>query len=222
MKKIILGFFCLLFISSAVAQSSKLRVLVSFDMDTTYTVLGPISTKSLNINLTGTLLKQIELLVDTASFQLKLVDFPEEFSAINNPSLSGIPKKNQLASWVKGLRKNEDFDLLLILYKPVQLIGPYSYLEGFSYGLNTSKGLIFSLNDALVFNARTMQILAATSIESESDYIAGKFELDKSLPYDNSRNIEQPIEMINKLNQDFALKVFQCLMSSKKKLNGIK
>jgi hypothetical protein len=219
MKKIILGFFCLFFLHSAGAQTGKLRVLLSFDTDSSYTLLGPISTKSVEINLTGTLLKQIELMVDTASFQLKLVDFPEEFSATNNPTLSGIPKKNQLASWVKSLRKREEFDLLLLIYKPVQLVGPYSYLEGFSYGLNTSKGLVFSLNDALVLNAKTMQILAATSIDSESDYLAGKFELDRSLPYDHSENIEGPLEMINKLNQEFALKVFQCLMSAKKKLN---
>jgi len=63
-----------------------------------------------------------------------------------------------------------------------------------------------------------MELLAATTIESEADFIAGTFVLDKNLPYEHAQNIESPVQMINKLNQDFALKVFQCLMASKKKL----
>lgn len=219
MKKIILGLFGLFFICSAFSQTSKLRVAITFDTDNTYTLMGPLSTNSLEIDLTGSLMKQIELLVDTASFQLKKVDFPEDLSAANNATLAGIPKKSLLSSWVKGLYKKERFDLLLIVYKPVQLIGPYSYLEGFSYGINTGKGIVFSMNNALVMNTKNMEILAATSLESESDFIAGTFELDKSLPLQHIRNIEKPIEMIYKVNQEFALKVFQCLMASKKKLN---
>lgn len=220
MKKIILGLFGLFFICTAFSQTSKLRVAVTFDMDNTFSLIGPLSTNSLEIDLTGSLLKQIELLVDTASFELKKVEFPEDLSAANNATLAGIPKRSLLSSWVKSLRKKEQFDLLLIVYKPVQMIGSYSYLEGFSYGMSTSKGIVFSMNNALVMSTKNMDILAATSLDSESEFIAGTFELDKSLPFQHARNIETPIEMINKVNQEFALKVFQCLMASKKKLNN--
>lgn len=218
MKKIILSFVCLFFISAAFSQTGKLRVAVAFNTDTHLSLLGPLSINSLEIDLTENMYKQIELLVDTASFQLKRVELPEELSAANNPSSTGIPKKNQLASWLKKMSKKETFDLLLILYKPIELSGPYASLEGLSYGLNTRNGVVFSLNNAVIFNIKTMEISSATSIDSENDYIAGTFNLDKTLPYANSRNIETPIEMINKLNQDFALKVFQCLQLSKKTL----
>lgn len=218
MKKIILGLCCLLFISAAFSQTGKLRVAVSFDIDTNFTLLGPLSTKSLEIDLTGTMYQQISMLVDTNSFQLVLEAFPEELSAANNPALTGIPRISNLQKWVKKLRKNESYDLLLIIYKPLRLSGKYGSLEGLSYGLNTTKGIVFSLNNALVFDIKTMKLLAATSIDSESDYIAGTFTVDKLLPNDDSKNIVVPIEMINKLNQDFALKVFQCLHASKRQL----
>lgn len=218
MKKIVLSLFCLSLINAGFAQSGKLRVAVSFDTDTTFTLLGPLSTKSLEINLTGTMYKQIEMLVDTNFFQLKREAFPQELTSANNPAITGIPKVTQMQSWVKKMRKNESYDLLLLIYKPVQMTGKYASLEGLSYGLNTSKGIAFSLNNALVFDMKTMKLLAATNIESESDYIAGIFSMDKSLPNDHSRNIETPIEMIKKLNQGFALKVFQCLQASKKNL----
>lgn len=218
MKKIVLSLLCLFFFHAAFSQTSKLRVAVAFNTDTYYSLLGPLSVKSLEIDLTDNLYKQIELISDTASFQLKKIGFPEDLSAANNPSATGIPRKSALNDWIKSMRKKETFDLLLLIYKPVQMIGTYASLEGLSYGINTTKGTVFSLNNALVFNLKTMDILAATSIESESDFIAGTFELDKNLPFDNNRNIETPIEMINKLNQDFALKVFQCLLVSKKKL----
>ena len=218
MKKIVLSLFCLCLITAGFAQSGKLRVAVSFDTDTTFTLLGPLSTKSLEINLTGTMYKQIEMLVDTNFFQLKPETFPQELTSANNPAITGIPKVTLMQSWVKKMRKNESYDLLLLIYKPVQMTGKYASLEGLSYGLSTSKGIVFSLNNALVFDMKTMKLLAATNIESESDYIAGTFTMDKSLPNDHSRNIETPIEMINKLNQDFAWKVFQCLQVSKKNL----
>lgn len=218
MKKIILSLCFLLTIHVAFSQTGKLRVAVAFDTDTNFSLLGPLSIKSLEINLTDNLYQQIELLTDTASFDVKRIAMPEELSSANNPSSTGIPKKNLLADWMKVVRKKEAFDLLLIIYKPVQMTGTYASLEGLSYGINITKGTVFSVNNALVFNLKTMEILAATSIESESDYIAGTFELDKNLPFDNSRNIETPIEMINKLNQEFAVKAFQCLLVSKKKL----
>lgn len=219
MKKIILSLFCLFCFGSVFAQTSKLRVAVSFDTDTTFTLLGPLSTKSLDINLTGILYKQIEMLVDTNSFQLMPEAFPEDLSSANDPSITGIPKKSQLMSWVKKMRKKAGYDLLLIIYKPLQTDGRYSNLSGCSYGLSISKGIAFSLNNALVFNMKTMELLAATSIESESDYVAGFFVLDKNLPSNHADNIEIPIQMINNLNQEFALKVNQCLVSSKRKLN---
>jgi len=218
MKKIILGLCFLLFISAAFSQTGKLRVAVSFDMDTNFTLLGPLSTKSLEIDLTGTMYQQIVMLMDTNSFQLVREAFPEELSAANNPALTGIPRVSDLQKWVNKLRKNASYDLLLIIYKPLKLSGKYGSLEGLSYGLNTTKGIVFSLNNALVFDMKTMKLLAATTIDSESDFIAGTFTIDKSLPNDDSKNIVEPIEMINKLNQDFALKVFQCLQASKKKL----
>jgi hypothetical protein len=217
MKKSILSIAFLLLLGLVHAQN-KLQVAVAFDMDTNFTLLGPLTTKTLEIDLTGNLYKQIELLNDTASFLLKRVDLPEEYRASNNPSMSGIPQMNLLTNWVKGVRKKQAVDLLLIVYKPVRIQGVHSTLQGFSYGINTGKNFVFSLNDALVFDVRNMKILAATSIESESDYLAGTFELDKSLPFDNQRNLETPIEMINKLQQDFALKVFQCLITSKRRL----
>lgn len=218
MKKIVLSLFCLCLINAGFAQSGKLRVAVSFDTDTTFTLLGPLSINSLEINLTGTMYKQIEMLVDTNFFQLKPEAFPQELTSANNPAITGIPRITQMQSWVKKMHKNESYDLLLLIYKPVQMTGKYASLEGLSYGLNTSKGIVFSLNNALVFDMKTMKLLAATTIESESDYIAGTFTIDKSLPNDHRQNIETPIEMINKLNQDFALKVFQCLQVSKKNL----
>lgn len=218
MKKIILSFICLFFISAAFAQTGKMRVAIAFNTDTNFSLLGPLSINSLEIDLTGNLYKQIELLTDTSSFQLKRVEFPEELSAANNPASMGIPKKSLLTSWIKKLNKKEAYDLLLIIYKPIELTGPYASLLGLSYGLNTRNGVVFSLNNALVFNTKTMQISSATSIESESDYIAGTFELDKNLPYAHRRNVETPIEMINKLNQEFALKVFQCLQIAKRKM----
>lgn len=218
MKKIILSLCCLFMVHVAFSQSGKLRVAVAFDTDTNYSLLGPLSINSLEINLTDNLYQQIELLSDTGSFTLKRIVMPEELSAANIPSSTGIPKKSLLNDWMKNVRKKETFDLLLLIYKPVQMTGPYASLEGMSYGINITKGTVFSLNNALVFNLKTMDILAATAIESESDYIAGTFELDKNLPFDNSRNIETPIEMINKLNQEFAVKAFQCLLVSKKKL----
>lgn len=222
MKKIILSLCFLFFISAAFSQTGKLRVAVSFDMDTNFTLLGPLSTKSLEINLTGTMYKQIEILVDTNSFQLIPEAFPEELTSANNPAMTGIPKVSEMQNWVNKMRKKEGYDLLLLIYKPLQLAGKYSSLEGLSYGLNTTKGIVFSLNNALVLDMKTMKLLAATNIESESDYIAGTFIMDKSLPNDDSKNIETPIEMINKLNQDFAMKVFQCLQASKKKWSGTK
>jgi hypothetical protein len=219
MKKSILSIAFLLLLGLAHAQNNKIQVAVAFDMDTNFTLLGPLTTKTLEIDLTGNLYKHIEMLNDTASFQLKRVELPEEYRASNNPSMSGIPQMNLLTSWVKGLRKKQAVDLLLIVYKPVRIQGVHSTLQGFSYGINTGKNFVFSLNDALVFDVRSMKILAATSIESESDYLAGTFELDKSLPFDNQRNLETPIEMINKLQQDFALKVFQCMLVSKRRLS---
>lgn len=218
MKKIILNLICLFLIGSATAQNGKLRVAVAFSTDTNFSLLSPLTTNSLEINLQGNLYKQIDLLTDTANFLLKKVDFPEELSGCNNPSYSGIPKLSLLTSWVKEVQKKNPFDFLLLIYKPIQMSGPYASLEGLSYGINTSKSYVFALNNALVFNAKNMTILAGTTIESESDYIAGTFELDKNLPFSNSRNIDTPIEMINKLHQDFALKVFQCLQIAKKKL----
>ncbi len=212
--------FGLLILGFASAQTGKLSVAVAFNTDTNYTLLGPLSTKSLEVDLTGTMYKQMELLVDTASFVLDRVAVPEEISAANNPAMSGIPSKNQLAIWAKNLQKKEHFDLMLIIYKPLQMTGAYSSLEGLSYGVNTSKNYVFSLNNALILNMKTMEVLATTTIESESDFLAGTFAFDKSLPFDNSRNMEKPIEMINKLNQDFALKVFQCLQISKKRLTA--
>lgn len=217
MKKILVNLICLFIIGSAVAQNGKLRVAVAFSTDTNFSLLGPFTTKTLEIDLRGNLYKQIDLLTDTANFVLKQIELPEELSGCNNPAYSGIPKLNLLTSWVKGLQKKEPFDLLLLVYKPIQMSGAYASLEGLSYGINTSKGYVFALNNALVFDVKTMKILASTTIDSESDYIAGTFELDKNLPYSNSRNIETPIEMINKLQQDFALKVFQCLQMAKKK-----
>jgi len=218
MKKIILSLLCLFFIGTTFSQSTKLKVAVSFDTDNTFTLLGPLSTKSLEIDLTDILYKQIEMLVDTNSFLLKQEAFPEDLSAANNPSMTGLPKINQLQSWVKKMRKTDGFDLLLLIYKPILTAGTNTNFYGFSYGLSTSKGIVFSLNNALVFNMKTMELLAATTIESEADFIAGTFVLDKNLPYEHAQNIESPVQMINKLNQDFALKVFQCLMASKKKL----
>jgi hypothetical protein len=191
---------------------------VAFNTDTNFTLLGPLSVNTVEIDLTGTLYKQVEMLVDTASFSLKRVYLPEEISAANNPSLTGIPTRSQLADWLKGLRKKESFDVLLMIYKPLQMTGTYAALQGLSYGMNTSKGYVFSLNNALVMNLRNMDVLAATKIESENDYLAGQVEIIKDIRLDDSRNIETPIEMINKLNQDFALKVFQCLQVTKKKL----
>ncbi len=218
MKKITLSLFCLLFISAAFAQSTKLRVAVSFDTDDTFTLLGAISTKTLEIDLTDALYKQIEMLVDTNYFVLKREIFPVELSAANNPSNTGIPKASQLQNWVKKLRNYGGYDLLLIIYKPIQTSGTYSNLCGFSYGLSTSKGIVFSLNNALVYDLSTMKLLATSSIESESDFIAGSFAMNKALPNDHASNIEKPVQMINKLNQEFALKAFQCLQTSKKKL----
>jgi len=218
MKKIILSLFYLFCFGSVFAQTSKLRVAVSFDTDTTFTLLGPLSTKSLDINLTGILYKQIEMLVDTNSFQLMPEAFPEDLSSANDPSITGIPKTSQLKSWVTKLQKKVGYDLLLIIYKPLQTEGSYSNFSGFSYGLSTSKGIVFSLNNALVFNMKTMDLLAATSIESESDYVAGTFVLDKNIPYNHADNITTPIQMIYKLNQEFSWKVFQCLQASKKRL----
>jgi hypothetical protein len=217
MKKIALSLFCLFCFGSIFAQSGKLRVAISFDTDTTFTLLGPLSTKSLEINLTNILYKQIEMLVDTNAFQLVPVAFPEDLSSTNNPAITGIPKVNQLKSWATKLQKKDGCDLLLIVYKPIQTNGTNTNLCGFSYGLSTGRGIVFSLNNALVFNLKTMELLAATSIDSESDYMAGFFVLDKNLPSNHADNIEMPVQMINKLNQDFALKVFQCLQTSKKR-----
>lgn len=218
MKKIILSLLSILIVGSAAAQTGKLRVAVAFNTDTRFTLLGPLSVNSLDIDLTGTLYKQVEMLVDTASFSLKRVYLPEDISSANNPSMTGIPTKSQLSGWFKSLRKKEEFDVLLMIYKPLQMTGTYAALEGLSYGLNTSKGYVFTLNNALVMNMGSMEVLAATKIESENDYLAGQVEVIKDLRKDDSRNIETPIEMINKLNQDFALKVFQCLQVTKKKL----
>lgn len=218
MKKIILSLLCLFFIGSANSQSTKLRVAVSFNTDDTFTLLGPLSTKSFNINLNDILYKQIEMLVDTNAFELTLVPFPADMSASNDPTNTGIPKKSTMQRWGKKLFDKGGYDLLLIVYKPVQTDGLNSGFCGFSYGLSTSKGIVFSLNNALVYQMNTMELLAATSIESESDYVAGFFVQDKTLPSDHTQNIETPVQMINKLNQDFALKVFQCLQSSKRKI----
>lgn len=220
MKKIILSLFILFSFCSAFAQSSKLRVAVSFNTDTTFSILGPLSIKSLNINLNPILYNQIAQISDINSFLLKPITFPDELSAAGNAASTGIPKKYQLQSWLKKIQKEDVYDLLLIIYKPVQLTGTYSSLGGLSYGINTSKGIVFSLNNALVYDIKTMKLFAATSIESESDYIAGSIEIDKTLPYDHKQNIESPVQMINALNQDFALKVVQCLLISKKKLEN--
>jgi len=117
------------------------------------------------------------------------------------------------------LQRKNGYDLLLIVYKPIETNGLYSKICGFSYGLSMSKGLVFSLNNALVFNIRTMELLTTTSIKSELDFVAGFFVSDKNIPSNDPKNINAPIQMINTFNQEFAVKVNQCLKASKQELS---
>jgi len=200
------------------AQSSKLRVAVAFNTDNTFTVLGPVSTKILDINLNDTLYELIARRVDSSTFQLTRVNFPEELSATDNPSVTGIPKMYLLDGWLRKLRKNNNYDLLLILYKPVQGTTPFESIHGFSYGIVTGKGFVFSLYNALVLNLKNNRLLAGTSIESESDYLAGNFEVDKTKDYHSIKNVQPYVQMINQHHEGLALKVAQCLLNARKRM----
>lgn len=218
MKTIILSFFCMMAASTMFAQSSKLRVAVAFNTDSSFTVMGPISTKILDINLNDKLFDLIDRRVDIGTFQLTPVKIPEDMSATDNSTVTGIPKMYMMASWLKSLRKKGAYDMVLILYKPVQNAASYTALNGFSYGIVTSKGFVFSLYNALVIDLKNNKFLAGTSIESELDFIAGKFDVDKMMDYNSIKNVQPFVEMINIHHEELALKVAQCLLNAQKKM----
>lgn len=108
--------------------------------------------------------------------------------------------------------------MVLILYKPVRDDVSYTAINGFSYGIVTSKGYVFSLYSALILNLKNNDFLAGTAIESELDFIAGKFEVDKMMDYNSINNVKPFVQMINTHHEELALKVAQCLLNAQKRL----
>jgi hypothetical protein len=202
-------------------QSSKCRVAVAVYQDKEFSLFGALITRSLPLNLADLKPGYIREVLDSNVFELKVVPFPTQL--IVEEKEKHDPSISTLSSWLKTLKNNEQHDIAVIIFSPLVDNSKHNFINGFSYGMNTSNKVIFSLNDALIIDLKTRKLLNRVGIRSVDDYLARaeltSFAKRPMLEY-KVEDVKSQADLIVDLDKAFALKVCQQLTLAKRKLDA--
>jgi hypothetical protein len=221
MKKLLTLFFCLSFCFVSSAQNKKIKAAVVVNMDTVFTVLGPYGIRTFNVNLPKHLFGYMHEMIDTSAFELKEEVLPE-LIALDSKENMGFPKKSDRSKWLSEWRKSKGYDMVIFLFT-AQIDHPtYRKLNGFSYGMTSSENLVFSLNDAYIWDTRDAEELAHVSLYAETEFVtrlepADRFK--KPLRDYTLDDIVLAQNLILNLNMNFALRACQHTMLAKRALD---
>jgi hypothetical protein len=210
----ILLFFCLI----TFAQNKTIKVAVVVNTDTVFSVLGPYSVKTFDINLPKELFGYINQMIDTSVFKLQEEVLPYQIAADSKQNI-GFPKKNSRKKWLTELRKTKGYDMVVFLFTPQITHPTYRKLNGLAYGMSSSKNLVFSLNDAYIWDTRDAEDLAHVSLYTDSEFVT---HIDPGKWYKKALRDYTPVDvqmvqpLIQNLNMEFALRTCQNMMIAKK------
>ena len=218
MKKTITLFLCLAFCLLTYSQNKKIKVAVGVQLDTVFTAVGAYSMRTFDVNMTKYLLSSIRSKVDTSVFEVNEEVLPDMLK--NKAEEVGQLNMHQLASWCSALKKKKGYDMVLFLYKPQIEMESYSFLNGFSYGMTVSENKVFSLNSAVILDTHDASELSHIGVSSNSEFLTRllkKDQFQKPLRDYSVKDLSTARVMIENLDRDFAIKVYQGMQVARTK-----
>jgi hypothetical protein len=221
MKKLVLLVALLVVSFSGFSQqTSKCKVAVAVYQDDVFSLFGPLITRSLQLNLSTLKPDYMREVLDSNVFELNVVPFPSRLIVDENEKHD--PSLGTLSGWFKSLKNFNHYDIAVIIFSPLVDNPKNSFINGFSYGMNTSNKVVFSLNDALIVNLKTRKLLNRVGINSVDDYLAKSgvtdFAKKPMLSY-TIEDVNSQADQIIGMDKAFAFKVCQQLTMAKRKLD---